>query len=246
MFEQIFVPTPFREALSDRAWLQAMLDVERALATAEATAGVVPADAAAAIAEACRAERFDAVALGEAGRSPGNPVEPLVRALRSVVGDEAADYVHWGATSQDILDTAAMLVSRRAVDLLVQTLDAVAGKCAELADSHRSTLLAARTLLQQAVPTTFGLKAAGWLVGVLEARSALVRVRDTRAVRPTGHDSPRSATPARRSCGAWQRSSACGSRLLRGTRIACASRSWAQLSGSRPALSRRSPSTSAS
>ena len=157
-----------------------MLDVERALAAAGERAGVVPGDAAAAIAKACRADLYDLEAIGEAGRSPGNPAEPLVRALRDAVGPESARFVHLGATSQDIVDTAAMLVSRRALDFLVETLAEVAGRCAALAERYRSTPVAARTLLQQAVPTTFGLKAAGWLVGVVEARAALARVRDER------------------------------------------------------------------
>jgi 3-carboxy-cis,cis-muconate cycloisomerase len=180
MFDRIFVPAPLLDAVSDEAWLQAMLDAERALAAAEAHAGVIPAEAARAIADACQAGRFDAAALAEAGRDPGNPVEPLVRALREAVGGEAADHVHRGATSQDVLDTAAMLVARRALDPIVETLDAVAGECAGLAEAHRSTPIAGRTLLQQAVPTTFGLKAAGWMIGVLEARAALVRIREER------------------------------------------------------------------
>jgi 3-carboxy-cis,cis-muconate cycloisomerase len=178
MFDRIFVPPAGRAAVSDEAWLEAMLEVERALAAAEARAGVIPSEAAKAIAGACRAERFDAAALGDAGRAPGNPVEPLVRALQDAVGEEAADDVHRGATSQDILDTAAMLVSRRALDQILETLDAVAGECARLAEDHRSTPVAGRTLLQQAVPTTFGLKAAGWLAGVVEARRGLRRIRD--------------------------------------------------------------------
>jgi 3-carboxy-cis,cis-muconate cycloisomerase len=178
MFDRILVPPAGRAAVSDEAWLEAMLEVERALAAAEARAGVIPSEAAKAIAGACRAERFDAAALGDAGRAPGNPVEPLVRALRDAVGEEAADDVHRGATSQDILDTAAMLVSRRALDQILETLDAVAGECARLAEDHRSTPVAGRTLLQQAVPTTFGLKAAGWLAGVVEARRGLRRIRD--------------------------------------------------------------------
>ncbi|HET9323310.1 MAG TPA: 3-carboxy-cis,cis-muconate cycloisomerase [Gaiellaceae bacterium] len=177
MFERIFVPAELREALSDRAWLQAMLDAERALASAEARAGVIPSEAADAIAAACNAELYDPAAIGEAGRSPGNPVEPLVRALRDAVGGDAADFVHWGATSQDILDTAAMLVSRNALDLLLGSVDAVARESAELADVHRSTPMAGRTLLRQAVPTTFGLKAAGWLMATLEARRGLARIR---------------------------------------------------------------------
>jgi 3-carboxy-cis,cis-muconate cycloisomerase len=180
MFERIFVPAEFRDALSDRAWLQAMLDVERALAAAEAKAGVIPGEAAEAIAAACSADHFDAAEIGEQGRAPGNPVEPLVRALTEAVKGEAAGYVHWGATSQDILDTATMLVSRNVLDLLLGALDDVAGECARLAEAHRSTPMAGRTLLQQAVPTTFGLKAAGWLVAVLEARSGLARIRHER------------------------------------------------------------------
>jgi 3-carboxy-cis,cis-muconate cycloisomerase len=180
VFERIFVPAEFREALSDRAWLQAMLDVERALAAAEARAGVIPGDAAEAIAAACRAELFDPAELGEQGRAAGNPVEPLVRALTEAVEGDAAGYVHWGATSQDILDTAAMLVSRNALDPLLETLAAVAADCARLAEAYRSTPMAGRTLLRQAVPTTFGAKAAGWLVGVLEARRALAMVRRER------------------------------------------------------------------
>ena len=178
MFERIFVPEDFRDAVSDGAWLQAMLDAERALAAAEARVGVIPAGAAETIAAACRAEAFDAASIGDAGRAAGNPVEPLVRALTDAVEGEAAGYVHWGATSQDILDTAAMLVSWGALSLILETLAAVAEECARLAEQHRSTPIAGRTLLQQAVPTTFGLKAAGWLVAVLEARRGLTRVRD--------------------------------------------------------------------
>ena len=172
------MPAELRDAVSGRAWLQALLDAERALAAAEARVGVIPADAAEAIAAACRAERFDAEAIGHQGRAAGNPVEPLVRTLTDAVEGKAAGYVHWGATSQDILDTAAMLVSRGALDLIVHAVAGVADECARLAETHRSTPIAGRTLLQQAVPTTFGLKAAGWLVAVIEARRGLVRVRE--------------------------------------------------------------------
>src|SRR5262249_60707525 len=96
----------------------------------------------------------------------------VVRAWRDAVGGEAAGAVHFGATSQDVVDTAAMLVARRATDLVLAELDRLAHGCAGLARDHRSTPMAARTLLQQAVPTTFGLKAAGWLCGVAQARPA--------------------------------------------------------------------------
>jgi 3-carboxy-cis,cis-muconate cycloisomerase len=177
-FEPLFVPSELAAAVSDEGWLTAMLEVEAALARAESAAGVIPAGAAAAIAAACRSEVYDPKALAELGRAVGNTAEPLVRALREEVGGEAAQFVHWGATSQDILDTAAMLVARRALALILRDLDAVAGACAGLADEHRATPMAARTLLQHAVPTTFGLKAAGWLVAVLDARRRLVRARD--------------------------------------------------------------------
>ena len=249
VFDRIFVPAQFRDALSDDAWLQAMLDVERALAAAQSRAGVIPADAARAIAEACSADRFDPDAIGDAGRSAGNPVEPLVRALTDAVEGEAAGYVHWGATSQDILDTASMLISRRALELVVEALGSVATECAGLAEAHRSTPMAGRTLLQQAVPTTFGLKAAGWLAGVLEARGALARSGRS------GWPSSWAARPARsrrsvRRGPRWsdfsRRSSGCASRLLRGTRTVFGSRSWEQRLPSLPGRLRRSPWTWAS
>jgi 3-carboxy-cis,cis-muconate cycloisomerase len=186
MFERLFVPAELRETLSDREWLQALLDVERALATAEARVGLIPEDAARAIGEACRSDRFDAAAIGDAGRAPGNPVEPLVRALREAVGGDAAEHVHRGATSQDVLDSATMLVSRAALGVILDSLNALAEQSAGLAGAHRATLMIGRTLLQQAQPTTFGLKAAAWLLGVLEAREALVRIRNERLAAQLG------------------------------------------------------------
>jgi 3-carboxy-cis,cis-muconate cycloisomerase len=179
-FSAILVPHELQEAVSDLAWLQGMLDAEHALARAGAAVGLVPEKAATSISDACRAELFDTARLAEDGRRVGNPAEPLVRELRAAVGDEAADFVHLGATSQDIVDTAAMLVSYRAVGLVLAELERLAHGCAELARAHRSTPMAARTLLQQAVPTTFGLKSAGWLVAVLDARGRLEAVRDER------------------------------------------------------------------
>jgi 3-carboxy-cis,cis-muconate cycloisomerase len=175
--DAILVPAPLRDAVSDRAWVAAMLEAERALVNAEAIAGVIPAHAAGPVSAACDVENVDVEAVLEEGRRSGNPAEPLVRALRFAVGGEAAEYVHYGATSQDIVDTAAMLVARNAVGLVVGELDAVAAACARLSAAHRDTPMAARTLLQQAVPTTFGLKAAGWLLAVLAARD---RLRETR------------------------------------------------------------------
>jgi 3-carboxy-cis,cis-muconate cycloisomerase len=171
LFESLFVPEELLAATGDAAFLGAMCEAERALARASAKAGVIPEDAAAAIAEASRPERFDAGELMREGRRVANPAEPLVRRLR-----EANEWAHHGATSQDTVDTALMLVARRARALVLEDVDAVAASCAGLADAHRGTVMAARTLLQQAVPTTFGLKAAGWLVGVVEARRRLAAV----------------------------------------------------------------------
>jgi 3-carboxy-cis,cis-muconate cycloisomerase len=186
LFLPILVPTPVRDAVSERAWLEGMLAAERALARAEARVGVIPADAADAIAAACEPERFDIARLAEEGRSVANPVEPLVRALVTEAGAGAGRWVHWGATSQDVLDTAAMLVARGALDVILEEVDGVADGCAELAEAHRATPMAARTLLQQAVPTTFGLVAAGWLTSVLDVRARLVTVRAERLAAQLG------------------------------------------------------------
>jgi len=172
-FSAIFVPDELAEALSDRAWLEAMLEAERALVNAQSLAGLVPAHAATAVTEVLRAELYDVGQLAAEGRAPGNPVEPLVRAIRARAGDAHAEHVHRGATSQDILDTAAMLVATRALRFIDAELAATADACARLTAEHRGTVMAARTLLQQAVPTTFGYKAAGWLAGLVEARSSL-------------------------------------------------------------------------
>jgi 3-carboxy-cis,cis-muconate cycloisomerase len=176
LFGPIFVPPQVRETVSSRAWLQAMLDAERALALAEAEVGVIPGDAAEAIAACCDAERYDVERIAEEARRVANPAEPLVRALAAEAGD-AGRYVHWGATSQDVLDTAAMLVSRAAVGVICAELEGAATACAELAAAHRQTPMAARTLLQQAVPTTFGLVAAGWLDALLDVREQLITIR---------------------------------------------------------------------
>jgi 3-carboxy-cis,cis-muconate cycloisomerase len=175
-FEALFVPAAMRQAVSDGAWLAAMLEAERALAAAEARVGLIGEDAARAIARACEPGRYDVEALAKDGRRVGNPVEPLVRALREEVGGDAAVHVHRGATSQDIIDTAAVLVARHARELIDADLHAVSAECARLAVEHRHTVMAGRTLLQQATPTTFGFKAAGWLDAVVRARAGLARV----------------------------------------------------------------------
>jgi 3-carboxy-cis,cis-muconate cycloisomerase len=173
-------------ATSDDAWLQAMLDAEAALARALAEARLISDVEAEAIAAACHADRFDASAIAQAAAASGNPVVPLKAALADLVEGPAAGHVHRGATSQDILDTATMLVAARALEPLLEDLAAAGSAAGALARRHRDTPMAGRTLLQQAVPVTFGLKAAGWLAGLENARRWLVEVRVERLAAQLG------------------------------------------------------------
>ncbi|MEV6162377.1 3-carboxy-cis,cis-muconate cycloisomerase [Streptomyces sp. NPDC052052] len=163
------VGTPVETETGDRAVLQAMLDAEAALARALGA----PAGDCTEIEAAARADRFDPRDLAVRARDGGNPVIPLVADLRAAVGDRAAAWVHRGATSQDIMDTALMLIARRARVHLLADLDTTADHLARLAREHRVTPMPGRTLTQHAVPTTFGLKAAGWRQLVLDARDRL-------------------------------------------------------------------------
>jgi 3-carboxy-cis,cis-muconate cycloisomerase len=172
-FSGLFVPEAVAETTSGEAWLRAMLEVEGSLAEAEAEAGLIPAEAATAIRAACDAGGFDVDRLSKEGRASANPVVPLVAELRTKVGGDAAAFVHHGATSQDVMDSAAMLVASRALSVIRPELDGVAAACAQLAERHRETPMAGRTLLQQALPVTFGLKAAVWLDSVVSARERL-------------------------------------------------------------------------
>lgn len=176
LFDGTYARGAAAAAVSDRAWLQALLDVEGALALARADLGLVPPADAERIAAACRAERFDLEALAREAGEHATVVVPLVRALRDAVGSPQAGFVHAGATSQDVLDSALVLVARRALEPLLADARAAADAAAALAAAHRETPIAGRTLLQQALPTSFGLRAAGWAIGVDEAGAALARV----------------------------------------------------------------------
>jgi 3-carboxy-cis,cis-muconate cycloisomerase len=166
--------------VGDRDWLQAMLDTEAALARALARAGLADAGAGAAVTAAARADRFDVAEIGRQAALTGNPVPALVRALSDSLPAGAREAVHRGATSQDIIDTALMLLARRAIEVIDADLAAAAEQAAELAQEHADTVMAGRTLLQQAVPVTFGLVAAGWLTAIDAARHELSHVRTTR------------------------------------------------------------------
>jgi 3-carboxy-cis,cis-muconate cycloisomerase len=149
--------------VDDHAWLQAMLDVESALALACADVGLADSVAAQQVAQICAvAGAFDADELGRAAASSGNPVVPLVREIERRLPEGARSALHVGATSQDVLDTACSLVTRRALRVLLPDLRATADAAAELAALHRDTLMTGRTLGRAATPTTFGLVCAGW------------------------------------------------------------------------------------
>ena len=159
----LFTTPEMVAAFSPEAHVRGMLAFEAALARAEARAGVIPLEEADAIAAACRVEFFDVAAVYREAATAGTPAIPLVRLLTERVAEDARGYVHWGATSQDAIDTALMLQMREGLGLLEADLLGVCARCADLAARHRRTLMAGRTLLQQALPITFGLKAARWL-----------------------------------------------------------------------------------
>ncbi len=171
-----YAGTPVAAATGDAAFLQAMLDAEAALTRAQAAVGLAPAEAGQAVTRAARAGAFDLRSLAVRARSGGNPVIPLVADLTRAVPEPYAGFVHRGATSQDILDTAAMLVADRARRLILADLARTATTLAALAAAHRATPIPGRTLTQHAVPTTFGLKAAGWRALLLDAHDRLAAV----------------------------------------------------------------------
>lgn len=161
------------KCLDDRARVQGMLDFEAALAKAEGAAGVIPSSAAAVIAANCNAEWVNFAKLAESAKRAGNLAIPLIKQLTARVKQsdaEAARYVHWGATSQDAIDTGMVLQLRGATARLCEELNALCDAIARLAVRHRSTPIAGRTWMQHALPTTVGAKFAGWLDALLRTR----------------------------------------------------------------------------
>ncbi len=170
--------TPAMTALfSPRTHVAQMLRFESALARALARAGLAPAEAAEQIAACCNVERYDVDAIYAAAATAGTPAIPLVRILTEHVGESSRRWVHWGATSQDAIDTALMLQMRDGLALLSADLRSICDITAVLAERHRGTLMSARTLLQQALPITFGLKAARWLALVVRQVIAVESAR---------------------------------------------------------------------
>jgi 3-carboxy-cis,cis-muconate cycloisomerase len=169
-----------RAICDDMACLQNMLDFEAALARAEAATGVIPVNAAGPITGACKAGAFDLAALAQAATRSGNLAIPLVKALTADVAKadpEAARYVHWGATSQDVIDTATMLTLRAGIDALLADIDRAITGFAALARQHRDTPVVARTWLQHALPMPFGLKLAEYAAALHRSRGRLQRLR---------------------------------------------------------------------
>jgi 3-carboxy-cis,cis-muconate cycloisomerase len=177
LFDGVLARGSVRSMMDDDHWLRAMLEVEAALARAQAQAGVLPPEAGSAVGDLCATVRLDVAELSEAAAASGNPVVPLVQRLRAAASGSLVTWIHKGATSQDILDSATMLVARRALDPLLDDVSGAADAAARLAARHRDTAMAGRTLLQLAMPTTLGLKAAGWMVGLDAAAERLSAVR---------------------------------------------------------------------
>jgi 3-carboxy-cis,cis-muconate cycloisomerase len=187
LFDGTFARGGAADAVSDAAWLRALLDVEAGLARAAARTGLVAETAADEVGRVCAdPSRLDLVTVLLAAADAGNPVPPLVRALRDAVGPHAAAAVHVGATSQDVVDSALVLLARRAGAVVDADLAAAADTTARLVADHRDDVLVGRTLLQQALPTTVGLKAAGWLTGLDGARARLRAVLDALPVQYGG------------------------------------------------------------
>lgn len=177
LFSALLCHGPVAAEVDGAAWLRALLDTEAALARATASVGLVPHDAAQGVVDACAdASAYDQSELGHSAALGGNPVIPLVRAIEERAGAGGA-HVHHGATSQDVLDTAMMLVAARARAALSEVLRACVAAAAELAARHRDTVVSGRTLMQHAVPTTFGLKAVGWATALQGCADRLAAIQ---------------------------------------------------------------------
>lgn len=177
LYGTLFSEPEVAEAFSDLATIRAMLLVEAGLARVQGRLGIIPADGAARISDLASSFEPDLAGIAAGTEKSGVPIIPLVEQLRAAVGGEAAGYVHWGATSQDIVDTGLVLRLRDVADLLEGKIARLSGLLATLADEHRGTAMAARTRSQQALPTSFGLKAAGWLSPLIDHAARLAEIR---------------------------------------------------------------------
>ena len=181
LLSSIFASAAVAEVFSDRAVVQAMLEFEAALAEAEAEMGVIPSTAVAPIRSACDASLYDLTEVAREAGPASNIAIPLVKALTAKVNEKARGYVHWGATSQDVIDTAFVLCARSAFVLMRKEANDAMRALATLVGAHRRTIMPGRTLMQQAVPITFAYKAAVWLSGLTVA-AARLRLVETNAL----------------------------------------------------------------
>lgn len=180
ILSELFSYAELERILSEESWVQGMLQFEAALAKAEARAGVIPPGASAKIAEHCRADLFDLTLLAKQAARAGNLAIPLVKMLAEAVArqdKDAARFVHWGATSQDAIDTGMILQLQEALGVLETDLQRLCETLAALASSHRATPVVARTWMQHALPSTFGFIVAGWLDALLRHRRRLLDLR---------------------------------------------------------------------
>jgi len=180
LYDELFSYRALEQVLSDESRIKKMLQFEAVLAAAEAKAGVIPTGAARKIAEQCRADQFDLASIAKESALAGNAAIPLVKMLTETVArqdKDAARFVHFGATSQDVIDTGLVLQMRDALDLLEKDLGWLSETLAALATTHRKTMVTARTWMQQALPTTFGFIVAGWLDAILRHRRRLIEIR---------------------------------------------------------------------
>ncbi|NKB47788.1 MAG: 3-carboxy-cis,cis-muconate cycloisomerase [Alphaproteobacteria bacterium] len=173
----LFAPSPLAALFSDANHVRTMLIVEAALARVQAKLGIIPSEAGAEISRAIESIEIDIAALRDGTTSAGLPIPALVAQIRAAVGGEAAEYVHWGATSQDIMDTALTLVLRVTSAEMIESLLKLSGQLATMAETHRGTIMLARTRSQQAAPTSFGLKAAGWRAPLVRHTRRMAEMR---------------------------------------------------------------------
>jgi len=177
IFGALFGTDAMRALFSDRRRVQAMLDVEAALARVQARLGLIPKDSARDIAKAAKVENISLAALAKGTALAGVPVAALAAELRRASGNKAGRWVHWGATSQDILDTSLLLLLREGLELIEAGLRRLGDDLADLAKRHRLLPMAGRTLLQQALPVSFGYKSAIWLAPLTGHLQRLAELR---------------------------------------------------------------------
>jgi 3-carboxy-cis,cis-muconate cycloisomerase len=176
IFGPLFGDAEVAASLSDQVYVRALVRVEVALAKVEARLGIIPSRAAEQIAKAANPDSVDIAALAKGTAASGFPIIALVQELRRLVGAEASPYLHWGATTQDIMDTACVLQLSSVTKQFEHRLIELVRRLGELAHLHRNTVLAARTHGQQALPLSFGFKIANWLVPLLRHRERIKEI----------------------------------------------------------------------